>query len=93
MTEEDELHVNHPPAPLSRFDKKKSLIVIRLAKKYFRVLENSFNVSMRSRSNQNLEVLVFEERGKLEYPDKNLGAKERTDNKQTQPTYGVDTGI
>ena len=25
-----------------------------------------------SRSNWNLEVLVFEERGKLEYPEKNL---------------------
>ena len=27
---------------------------------------------MRSRSNWNLEVLVLEERGKVEYPDKNL---------------------
>jgi len=40
-----------------------------------------------------LEVLDYEERGKLEYPDKNLGAKERTDNKQTQPTYSVHDGI
>ena len=29
-------------------------------------------VSIRSRSNWNLEVLVFKERGKLEYPEKNL---------------------
>ena len=33
-------------------------------------------------SNWNLEVLVFEERGKPEYPEKNQ--------QQTQPTYGVD---
>ena len=32
---------------------------------------------MRSRSNWNLEVLVFEERGKPEYPEKNLSEQER----------------
>ena len=33
-------------------------------------------------SNWNLEMLVFEERGKPEYPEeKRLGAKERTNNK------------
>ena len=33
-------------------------------------------------SNGNLEMLIFEERGKWEYPEKNpLGAKERTNNK------------
>ena len=32
-------------------------------------------------SNWNLEMLVFEERGKLEYPEKPLGEKERTNNK------------
>ena len=35
------------------------------------------NLSMRSRSNWDLEVLVFEERGKPEYPDKNLSEKGR----------------
>ena len=30
-----------------------------------------FSVSVRCRSNWNLEVLVFGERGKLEYPKKN----------------------
>ena len=30
------------------------------------------NVSVRSKSNWNLQVLVFEKRGKLEYPQKNL---------------------
>ena len=32
---------------------------------------------MRSRSNWNLEVLVFEERGKPEYPEKNLSEQGR----------------
>ena len=32
-------------------------------------------------SNGNLEMLIFEERGKREYPEKPLGAKERTNNK------------
>ena len=40
------------------------------------------NVSVRSRSNWNLEVLVFEERGKPEYPEKKpLGARGETNNK------------
>ena len=40
------------------------------------------NVSVRSRSNWNLKVLIFKERGKLEYPgEKPLGARERTNNK------------
>ena len=34
-------------------------------------------VSVRSRSNWNLEVLVFEERGKREYPEKNLSEQGR----------------
>ena len=34
--------------------------------------ELSLIVSVRSRSNRNLEVLVFEERGKPKYPEKNL---------------------
>ena len=35
-------------------------------------LSTCLNVSVRSRSNWNLKVLVFEERRKLEYPEKNL---------------------
>ena len=36
-----------------------------------------WNVSVRSRSNWNLKVLVFEERGKPEYPEKNLSEQRR----------------
>ena len=37
-------------------------------------------------------MLVFEERGKPEYPEKNpLGKGENQ--QQTQPTYGIDAGI
>ena len=40
------------------------------------------NVYVRSRSKWNLEVLVFEERGKPEYPEKNFSEqRERTNNK------------
>ena len=40
------------------------------------------NESVRSRSNWNLEVLVFKEREKPEYPEKNpFGARDRTNNK------------
>ena len=35
------------------------------------------NVSVRSRSNWNLEALVFKERGKPNYPEKNLSEKRR----------------
>ena len=38
-----------------------------------------------SRSDWNLEMLVFEERGKLEDPEKHLS--EQGENQQTQPTY------
>ena len=48
-------------------------------------------MSVRSRSNWNLEVLVFGERGKPEYPEKNLSEQGREPT--TQPTYGVDVGI
>ena len=34
-------------------------------------------MSVRSRSNWNLEVLVFKERGKPEYPEKNLSEQRR----------------
>ena len=45
-----------------------------------------------SRSNWNLEVLVFEERGKPEYPEKNL-SEQGENQQQTQPTYDAGPGI
>ena len=44
-------------------------------------------------SNWNLEVLVFEERGKLEYGRKNLSEQGRKNQLQTPPIYGVSVGI
>ena len=44
-------------------------------------------------SNWNLEMLVFEERGKLEYPEKNLLEQRSENQQQTQPTYGVNDRI
>ena len=41
---------------------------------------------LRSRSNWNLEILVFEERGKPEYPEKNL-SEQGENQQQTQSTY------
>ena len=43
-------------------------------------------------SNWNLEMLVFEEWGKPEYPAKNICGKGENQ-QQTQPTYGVNAGI
>ena len=48
---------------------------------------------MRSRSNWNLKVLVFKEREKPEYPEKNLSEQGSQNQQQTQPTYDVDAGI
>ena len=42
-----------------------------------------------SRSNWNVEMLIFEEGGKLENPEKNPRSKDKNQ-QQTQPTY--DTG-
>ena len=69
-------------------------IVICLHTEHREVLTSSFeNVSVRSRSNWDLEVLVFGERGKLEYPGKNThGAKERTKNK-LNPYMASTTGL
>ena len=41
------------------------------------VLRSRWNVSVRSKSNWNLEALLFKERGKLEYPEKNLSEQGR----------------
>ena len=43
------------------------------------------HVSVHSGSNWNLAVLVFEERGKPEYPEKNL-SEQGENQQQTQPT-------
>ena len=47
-------------------------------------------MSVRSRSNWNLEVLVFKERGKPKNLEKNLSEKAENQ-QQTQLTYDVDT--
>ena len=44
-----------------------------------------------SRSNWNLEMFVFEERGKLYNPEKNPRSKDEKQ-QQTQPTYDVESG-
>ena len=47
-----------------------------------------------SRSNWNLEMLVFEGRRKPEYLEKNLSERSKGENQQqSQPTNGVDNGI
>ena len=44
-----------------------------------------------SRSNWNLEMLVFVEGGKPEYPEKNSRSGDRNQ-QQTQPTYDAESG-
>ena len=44
-----------------------------------------------SRSNWNLEVLVFVEGGKPEYPEKNPRSRDENQ-QQTQPTSDAETG-
>lgn len=55
--------------------------------KLLRVRKNSL-ITMRSRSNWNLELLVFKERGNPEYLEKPLEARKRTNNKLYQG-YGL----
>ena len=57
-------------------------------------LRARFSVSVRSRSNWNLEVLVFGERGKPEYPEKNLSeqGREPTTNSTHISTPGFEPG-
>lgn len=52
-----------------------------------------WNVSVRSRSNWSLEMLVSKERGKPKYLEKNLWEPERENQQQSQPTYGVNARI
>ena len=47
----------------------------------------------RSSSNWNLEMLVFEERRKPEYPEKNLSELGKEPTTNSTPTYSVDTMI
>ena len=56
-----------------------------------KLLRTPLNVSVRSRSSWNLEVLVLEERGKPEYQDKISRSKGESP-QQTRPTYGVVAG-
>ena len=51
--------------------------VICLPTNTWELLRTRWNMSVRSRSNWNLKVLVFKERGKPEYPEKNLSEKGR----------------
>ena len=48
-----------------------------------------YNAGPLSWSNWNLEILVFAEEGKPEKPEKNPRSKARTNEQQTQPTYGT----
>ena len=43
-------------------------------------------------SNWNLEMLIFEKRGKLEYPEKTFQSKGENE-QQTQPTCGIHTWV
>ena len=52
---------------------------------HHKVLDNS-------RSNGNLEMLIFEERGKPEYPKKNLSESKEENQQQTQPPYDAGSG-
>ena len=45
-----------------------------------------------SGSNWNLEMLVFEETGKPEYPEKNLSEQREENQQQTQPTHDAQSG-
>ena len=49
-------------------------------------------MSRPSRSNWNLKQLVFEERGKSEYPEKSLFDNKVKNQQQTQLTYGIQAG-
>ena len=66
---------------LSLNEKLSELQLLRLRATFKRKNKNTLlvyrNVSVLSRSNWNLEVLVFEEREKPEYPEKNLSEQGR----------------
>ena len=56
----------------------------------FQWLLQSGSYSTVSRSNWNLEMLVFVEGGKPEYPDKNPRSRDENQ-QQTQPTHHINT--
>ena len=58
--------------------------------KFFRACRD---VSVRSRSNWNLEVLVFKKRRNWKTRGKSSLSSKGENQKQIQPTYGVDAGI
>ena len=57
--------------------KKKNCKLLFYPRSTWEFIWTRLNVSVRSRSNWNLKVLVFEERGKPEYPEKNLSEQGR----------------
>ena len=71
--------------------KKKNVNVIYLPTKHQRALGTRSNVSVRSRSNWNLVMLVFVEGGKPENPEKNPRSRDENQ-QQTQPTYDAESG-
>ena len=68
---------------------KKKLVYPRST---WKVIWTRLNVSVRSRLNWNLEVLVFEERENRSTRRKTSRSREENQ-QQTQPTYGVNAGI
>ena len=57
--------------------KKKNCKLLFYPRSTWEFIWTRLNVSVRSRSNWNLKVLVFEDRGKPEYPEKNLSEQRR----------------
>ena len=71
--------------------KKKNVNVIYLPTKHQRALGTHSKVSVRSRSNWNLEMLVFVEGGKPENPEKNPRSRDENQ-QQTHATYDTESG-
>ena len=83
--------INSGQITLSTLLIKKNVIIFYLPTKHQRALEARSKVSVHSRSNWNLEMLVFVEVGKLEKPEKNPRSKDENQ-QQTQPTYDTESG-
>ena len=75
---------------LSLFLPKEWLIML-LKKRNFSGIHGVALLSTVSRSNWNLEMLVFVEGGKPEYPEKNRRSRDENQ-QQTQPTNDAETG-
>ena len=65
----------------------------RVNYKIVKFLRTCWDVSVRSRSNWNLEVLVFKKRTNWSTRGKSFRSIIGENPKQTQPTYGADAGI